>query len=128
MVTLMKYSLNSRPNFERKKLPLHKKFLTKDNTVLSLVLTYLPIEILMYKIVPKKGWSSPKFCRWKLIRCVFIIMRMIRPLHGLPVAAWAAIPQAHARRTVGHLEKKNIYAQLDNWGRTTAFFWYNFRH
>ena len=35
-----------------------------------------------------------------------------RPLPGLPAAAWAAVPQAHARRTVGHLGKKPIYAMV----------------
>ena len=34
-----------------------------------------------YKIVPKKG--SPKLRRWKLIRCVFIILRIFYPLPGL---------------------------------------------
>ena len=62
----------------------------------------------MSKIVQKKGWSSPNFRRWKLIRCVFKILRIFRLLPGLPAAAWAAVPQTHARRTVRHLGKNRL--------------------
>ena len=45
----------------------------------------------------------------ELIRCVFIILRIFLPL---PAAAWAAVPQAHAWRTVRQLGKKHIYVEI----------------
>ena len=65
--------------------------------------------------------SKIVFRRLKSIRCVFIILRIFRPLPGLSALAWAVTMQVHARKTVGHLGK-NVYAQLDNLGRKQPFF------
>ena len=72
-------------------------------------------------IFPKKGWPRPVFRRWKSIRFVFIILRIFGPLPGLPALAWAAVPQAHALRTVRHLAKNTFTHNWTNWAGFSDF-------
>ena len=106
MTSLINYSLNSRPNFDE-----IKRALLYDHKSLN-VSAYINFNV----------WNCTKKClvfpRFSLMEIWIVVFSNIANFLPSTRSAWATVTQAHSEAP----QKKSVYAQLNNWGRTRRFF------